>query len=146
MYPIQLGAPRRGTDQPRHPSARDWRGSADRCPVRRSIARLPALAILCGLPLLLLAALVATATLDVLTVPASSVRGGPAAELGIGELEMGRDFGKPAVPPERGPVATAILYGVLLLCPAKFVLLWALQRRESRQMRAPDDAPSFGDA
>lgn len=111
--------------------------------MRRSIARFPALAIACGLPLLLLAALVSTATLDVLTVPASSVRGGPAAALGIGELEMGPDFGKPAVPPERGPVATAILYGVILLCPAKFVLLWALQRR---QMRAPDDAPSFGDA
>jgi hypothetical protein len=111
--------------------------------VRRSIARLLALAVLCGLPLLLLAALVATATLDVLTVPASSVSGGPAAELGIGELEMGPDFGKPAVPPERGPVATAILYGVILLCPAKFVLLWALQRLESRQMRAPNDAPSF---
>lgn len=114
--------------------------------MRRSVARLPALAVLCGLPFLLLAALAATATLDVLTIPTSSARGGPAAELGIGELEMGPDFGKPAVLPERGPVATAILYGVLLLCPAKFVLLWALQRLESRQMRAPDDAPSFGDA
>lgn len=114
--------------------------------MRRSIARFPALVILCGLPLLLLVALVATATLDALTIPTSSVRAGPAAELGIGELEMGPDFGKPAIPPERGPLATAILYGVILLCPAKFVLLWALQRLESRQMRAPDDAPSFGDA
>jgi hypothetical protein len=94
----------------------------------------------------LLAALVTTATLDVRTIPTSSARGGPAAELGIGEIEMGPDFGKPAVPPERGAAATAILYAVILLCPAKFVLLWALQRLESRQIRAPDDAPSFGDA
>ena len=112
-------------------------GPAARSPMMRPVMRMPAIAFLCGLPLLLLAALVATGTLDVLSVLAPSNRGAPAAELGIGEFEMGRDFGRPTMMPERGPVATALLSGLLLLCPAKFVLLWALQRQESRQMCVP---------
>lgn len=111
----------------------------------RSVARVLAVAIVCGVPLLL-AVLVGAGPLYVLTVPASAVHAAPAVELGIGELEMGPDFGRPAMTPQRGPVATALLYGLLLLCPAKFVLLWVLQRGESREMGTPAGAPASGDA
>jgi hypothetical protein len=81
-----------------------------------------------------------------LTVHSPAVETISAAKLGIGELEMGPDFGRPMITPERGPVATALLYGVLLLCPGKFVLLWVLQRRESRGIRTVAGVPRFGDA
>jgi hypothetical protein len=112
----------------------------------RSVPSVVAITSLCGLPILVLAVLLATRPLDVFTVAAPGVDETPAVELGIGELEMGRDFGRPSTTPERGPIATVLLYGVLLLCPAKFVLLWALQRRESRQMGAPAGAPTPGGA
>jgi hypothetical protein len=112
----------------------------------RSVRRVLAIVLLCSLPLLLLAVLVGGQPLSVFTAPAPAVPGVPAAELGIGELEMGPDFGRPATPVQRGPVATALLYGLLLLCPAKFVLLWMLQRREARDMALPAGAPVSGDA
>jgi len=101
--------------------------------------------LLCLLPFALVAGLVASQVLSGATVPAPAAPAVPVAELGIGELEMGRDFGRPAPTPPRGPVATAVLYGLLLLCPAKFVLLWVLQRREARDMEARATAPAPGD-
>jgi hypothetical protein len=103
----------------------------------RSPRRLAASVSLCGAPLLLAAALVGGGLRSVLGVPVAAVDGVAAVELGIGELEMGPDFGRPAEPVQRDPVATVLLYGLLLLCPAKFVLLWMLQRREARDMGAP---------
>lgn len=112
----------------------------------RPIVRVVVAAILCGLPLLLLAALVEPAAFSALVVRAPVVERASAAELGIGEIEMGRDFGRPTVAPERGAVATVLLYGVLLLCPAKFVMLWMLQRRESRDTRTSAGVPTVGGA
>jgi hypothetical protein len=112
----------------------------------RSVRRVLAIVILCGLPLLLLAVLVGGRPLTVLPTPSPAVPGVPVAELGIGELEMGPDFGRPATPVQRGPIATALLYGLLLLCPAKFVLLWMLQRQESRDIAPPAGAPASGNA
>lgn len=86
-----------------------------------------ALAALCAVPLVL--------ALDVMTIPPPPADDARAPDLGIGELEMGRDFGRPTAAPERGVLATILFGLVLALCPAKFVLLWALQRRESRHVR-----------
>jgi len=112
----------------------------------RSDRRLAAIVILCGVPLLLAAALVRWDSGAVLSVPPPVVDGVPAVELGIGELEMGRHFGRPVTTPRHGPVATVLLYGLLSLCPAKFVLLWILQRREARDMGPVAGAPESGDA
>ena len=111
-----------------------------------SARRLAAIVSLCGVPLLLVAALVGGGLRSVLGVPVVAVDGVAAVELGIGELEMGADFGQPADPLQRGPVATVLLCGLLLLCPAKFLLLWMLQRREPRDMDTPAGAPAPGDA
>jgi hypothetical protein len=62
----------------------------------RLVARVPGIALLGVVPLLVLVVLVGTGALDVLTVPAPAVHDVSVAELGIGELEMGRDFGRPA--------------------------------------------------
>ena len=112
----------------------------------RSVRRALAIVILCGLPILLLAILVGGQPLSVLPAPSPAVPGVPVAELGIGELEMGPDFGRPAAPVQRGPIAAALLYGLLLLCPGKFVLLWMLQRRESRDMAPAAGATVSGEA
>lgn len=102
--------------------------------------------VLCLLPLGLVAVLVGSHVLSLDTASAPISPAVPAAELGIGELEMGPDFGRPvSPPPERGPLATAVLYGLLLLCPAKFVLLWVLQRRETRDTRLTVGAPAPSD-
>lgn len=112
----------------------------------RSATRVLAITGVCGAALLLLTILAASGSLDASVVRTPSVHEMRAAELGIGELEMGPDFGRPAPTPERGPVATVLLYVVLLLCPAKFVFLWVLQRRESRHIAAPAFAPRTGGA
>jgi hypothetical protein len=91
-----------------------------------------------------MAVLVGSQAVPVVTAPATGPAM-PATELGIGELEMGPDFGRPVSPPERGPGATAVLYGLVLLCPAKFVLLWILQRREARDMRPTLGTPAASD-
>ena len=113
----------------------------------RSAARVVAITGVCAVTLLVLTIIAGSSgSLDAIVVRTPSVHEIRAAELGIGELEMGPDFGRPAAMPERGPVATVLLYGVLLLCPAKFVFLWALQRRESRHVAAPAFAPRTGGA
>lgn len=113
--------------------------------MRSVVGRVPGIAILCGVPLLLAAILVTSGGFQG-TGATSAVPDVPAAELGIGEIEMGPDFGRPVVTPERGPFGTALLFGVLLLCPAKFLLLWMLQRQESRQLGTRAGAPASGDA
>jgi hypothetical protein len=103
-------------------------------------------ALMCLLLFALVAGLVASHVFSGAPAPAPAPPAVPVAELGIGELEFGPDFGRPALPPpQRGPVATAVLYGLLLLCPAKFVLLWVLQRREARHMDVPAGAPAPSD-
>lgn len=112
----------------------------------RSATRVLAITGVWGATLLVLTILAASGSLDAIVVHRPSVHEMRAAELGIGEIEMGRDFGRPAAMPERGRVATVLLYVVLLLCPAKFVFLWALQRRESRQLAAPVSVSLTGGA
>lgn len=112
----------------------------------RSATRVLAITAVCGAALLVLTILAGSGSLDAIVVRTPSVHEMRTAELGIGEIEMGPDFGRPAAMPERGSLATILLYGVLLLCPAKFVFLWALQRRESRHVAAPAFVPRTGGA
>ena len=112
----------------------------------RAAWRLATIMILCGVPLLLAAALAGGGSLSVLPGLVPAADGVPAATLGIGELEMGRDFGQPVTTPPQGPIAMVLLYGLLALCPAKFALLWILQRREARDMGSSAAAPASGDA